>query len=94
MEENKNVVPVPAENTENVEKKPGFFKRTFGKIKNGLRKVKENPVTCAVCSAIGAAGALGIKAYIDHKRFVPLESGDDFEEIQEETPEETVDEEE
>lgn len=49
-------------------KKPNVFKRAFSAIGSGFRKVRESPVAAAIGTVVGASAALGVKAFIDHRR--------------------------
>ena len=49
-------------------KKPNVFKRAFSAIGSGFRKVRESPVAAAIGTVVGAGAALGVKAFIDHRR--------------------------
>lgn len=90
------VEPMPTgDNEPKVEKKPNVFKRMFSAIGSGFRKVRENPVAAAIGTVVGAAGALGVKAFIDHRAAARSEEAipiDDLIEI-EDSGEEPIDEE-
>ena len=74
-------------------KKPNVFKRAFSAIGSGFRKVRESPVAAAIGTVVGAGAALGVKAFIDHRRHSSEEDSaiDDLVEI-EDSGEEVVEE--
>ena len=76
------------------EKKPNIFVRGWRRAKSIGRGMRDNPVVAAAGAAIGAALALGGKAFIDHKLMSqdegPLEIEDSGEEYIENEPEEEV----
>lgn len=91
------VEPMPTgDNEPKIEKKPNVFKRMFSAIGSGFRKVRENPVAAAIGTVVGAAGALGVKAFIDHRNAAARwEAGLDDNTIEiEDSGEESIDEEE
>ena len=77
------------------EKKPNLFVRGWRRVKSIGRGMRDNPVVAAAGAAIGAALALGGKAFVDWKLSKsceegPLEVEDTGEEYIEEEPEEEV----